>query len=160
MNKITNTLNAKKLLTIADKPLSKKTSGKRNRACGHSLELSIVKIMKDIGFEHACTTRSESRSRDNDKIDIMNKDERKNGRLPYNLQCKNVVGVLKYDKVLSELPATSSEINVVIHNKTKRSTTNFITVGQYAFLSMSDFFQMVLQIENLKKEVLTLKALG
>ncbi|CAM6001124.1 unnamed protein product [Sphagnum balticum] len=30
---------------------------------------------------------SESRSRDNDKIDIMNKDERKNGRLPYNLQC-------------------------------------------------------------------------
>lgn len=152
MNKITNTPNAK--------PLSKKTSAKRNRTAGHSLERSVVDILKDIGFEHACTTRSESRSRDNDKIDIMNKDERKNGRLPYNLQCKNVVGVLKYAKVLSELPVTSSEINVVIHNQTKRSTTNFITVGQYAFLSMADFFQMVLQIENLKKEVLTLKALG
>lgn len=153
MNKITNKPKApaKKLITIS--PPVKKTNGKRNRTAGHSFECSTVGALKAIGFEHACTSRSESRSRDDQKIDIINKDERKNGRLPYNIQCKNVVGTLKYAKVLSEMPDHGPEINVVLHNQTKRSVSNFITVGQYAFLKMEDFFQLVQQVENLKKQL-------
>lgn len=138
MNKTTNTPNAKK------------TSGPRNRSAGHAFELQIVNLLREIGFPHVCSTRSESRSRDGQKIDIMNKNEGKHGRLPYNLQCKNVAGTLKYAKVLSELP-DGDEINVVLHNQTERRGTRFMTKGQYAFMHLAGFFRLVQCIHRLSR---------
>src|ERR1700744_2425012 len=60
----------------------------RNRDAGHGFERWIVKWFIKLGFPHVVTSRSESRSRDNDQIDVLNKDEYINGRLPYNVQGK------------------------------------------------------------------------
>jgi hypothetical protein len=148
-----------KILTLPNTTaaVAKKTNGKRNRAAGHNFELKTVSAFKELGFEHVCSTRSESRSRDNQKIDIMHKDEGTNGRFPYNVQCKNTVGPLKYAKVLSELPKDTAHINVVFHNQTRRAGTNFITVGKYAFLEMQDFLGMV---RTIKEQAAKLEALG
>ena len=42
----------------------------------------IVKELKDLGFECVVTSRSESKAKDNDKVDIIDKC----GQLPFNIQ--------------------------------------------------------------------------
>lgn len=130
----------------------RKTGGNRNRNAGHQLERDVALKMRECGFPHAVTARVESKRRDDAKVDIMNKDEEINGRLPYNLQAKNCSTAIGYPLLLSQMPK-GEEYNVVIHNQTERAgnSNRFMTRGQYAILGAADFFTMVKQIENLKK---------
>lgn len=121
----------------------------RNRSAGHWLEREVVKKLKVIGFPFATTSRSESRSRDNQKIDIINTDEVENGRLPYNIQCKNTSTSLPYHSFLAEMP-DDKNINVIIHNKTKKVNTQFRTIGQYAIMNSVDFYKLIEELETLK----------
>lgn len=123
------------------------TNGKRNRSAGHKWERQLAESFRLIGFPHVVTTRSESKSRDDQKIDLMNVDEGKNGRFPYNIQAKNSTISLKYMKILSEMPKGEG-LNVIIHNQTKKQGTRFITQGQYAILSLEDFMYMVKMIRS------------
>ena len=130
-----------------------KRSGSRNRTAGHNFERKAVLAFKTIGFEHISSSRLESRSRDNAGIDLCNKDEDKNGRFPYNVQCKSVANKVDYHRLLSELARTQKdgkEINVVFHQLTKKAKTKFMTQGEYAILSMNDFLEMVALINQYK----------
>lgn len=121
------------------------TNGKRNRQAGHSLERSLAAVFRDIGFPHVVTTRSESRSRDAQKIDLMNKEERVNGRLPYNVQAKNSTLHLKYAKLLEEIPNVPGVMNVVIHKQTEKVNNRFVPRGEYAILYLTDFLTLIQQ---------------
>ena len=133
--------------------IRKKTNGKRNRAAGHSFELEITAAFKQAGYLHVITSRSESRSRDNMKIDLINKDERVTGRLPYNVQCKNVVGKIDYHKILSELPKEADIVNVVLHKQTQRVGTRFIVRDKFAIMYQEDFFKLVKELKELQDAV-------
>ena len=128
------------------------TNGRRNKNAGHSWERQVVDMLKEIGFPNAVTTRSESRGRDAQKIDVMNKDEGKNGRLPYNIQAKTLSKPTAYPKLLSELPQDGSEINVVFHKQTQKDpkTGRFMPRGTYAITNLKDFIQMMKKIEQFK----------
>lgn len=119
------------------------TNGKRNRSAGHAWERRLAEIFKDLGYEHVVTTRSESRARDNSKIDLMNKDERYNGQFPFNVQAKNKVGNLRYAELLAELPKEEGIINVVLHKKTQKVGTRFLPAGHYAVLRLYDFLTLL-----------------
>lgn len=119
------------------------TNGKRNRAAGHGWERQIVRVLREIGFPHVVTSRSESRSRDNQKIDIVNKDELKNGRLPYNIQAKNTVGTVKYPVTLAALPKDKDIINVIFHKQTRKSGNKFIPTQNFAILYLEDFIELM-----------------
>ena len=132
------------------RPVINKTNGKRNRNAGHSLERSVADEFRQLGFQHTVTSRVESKRRDDAKVDIMNKDEQENGRLPYNIQCKNCSTSMAYPKLLAEMPK-GPELNVVLHNQTVKSDGGrFITKGQFALMDKSSFYTMVSQIERLK----------
>lgn len=120
-----------------------KTNGKRNRLAGHGFERECAKAFRKIGFPHVVTTRSESRSRDNQQIDLINKDEAVNGRFPFNVQCKNSAAKVRYPKILSELPKTPGVINVIIHKQTGKVNNKFMSKGKYVIMNMDDFMQMV-----------------
>lgn len=47
-------------------------SGKRNRRKGHDLERELARIFRELGYEHARTSREESRLMDDCGIDIVN----------------------------------------------------------------------------------------
>lgn len=128
----------------------KKTNGKRNRAAGHAFELTCVNAMKAAGFKHVVSCRSESRSRDNDGIDLINKHELINGRLPYNVQCKNVKGVLKYHEILERMPDIKGVTNVIFHKMTRKAGDTFQPVGTFAILDMRVFLQIAAELERLK----------
>lgn len=119
------------------------TNGKRNKNAGHAWEREVVKMLKEIGFEHVVTSRSESKGRDAQKVDVINKDEGKNGRLEWNIQAKNLSKVAIYTKLLSELPQEGPEINVIFHKQTKKSGERFVTTGTYALLKLTDFLSMM-----------------
>lgn len=129
----------------------------RNRKAGHGYELYEKNAFNEIGFVHLVTSRSESRSRDAQKIDLINKDEHTNGRFPYNIQCKNVSRHLKYHDLYTEIPKTKGVINVILHKFTSNkgnSSGHFIPQGYYAIISREDFLLIVkerLELEELRK---------
>lgn len=119
------------------------THGARNRSVGHNLERLVVNMLKAIGYNHAVTSRSESKNRDDSGVDIMNHNEIDNGRLPYNIQCKCSTDRPQYDKILSEMPKHKGVKNVIIHKYTIKQGTLFNPRGHFAILSMGDFLDMV-----------------
>lgn len=128
--------------------LPKKTNGKRNRQAGHGLELELARKFREIGFPHVVTTRSESRSRDNQGIDLINSDERVNGRFPFNVQSKNTTSNVPYAKLLADMPVVPDVVNVVIHKQTARVNDRFIGRGKYAILNLEDFLELVRRLKE------------
>lgn len=134
-----------------------KKKRRNNRSAGHSFELTVRDWFRILGFPHLVTSRSESRSRDAQKVDLINQDEHVNGRFPYNVQCKNMCSHLKYKKVLGDIRAAPGVINVVIHKLTtnllKAGTKGsvFVHSGTYAILDVKDFLAMVAKIKKLEE---------
>jgi hypothetical protein len=118
-------------------------SGKRNRAAGHKFERECVKLLREIGFTDVVSSRSANRARDAQKIDLVNQDEIKSGRLPWAIQCKNVKGHLKYAPVLAEMPDETNITKVVFHNQTEKVKDRFVTKNQFAILYLPDFIHIM-----------------
>lgn len=129
------------------------TNGKRNRSAGHGFELECVNALRKIGFEHVVTSRAESRSRDNQGIDLVNREEGTNGRLPYNVQCKSYTGKIAYQKVLSTIPKIPNVINVLLHRQTEKAAKNFIVRDKFAILYLEDFYKMAARIKELESQL-------
>ncbi len=83
-------------------PGEKKRGVSRNKNAGHGYERDCRDIFRNLGFVHVTTSRAESRNRDNQKIDLINKDEEKNGRLPYNIQCKCTTVLVNYHEIFND----------------------------------------------------------
>ena len=122
------------------------TNGKRNRQAGHKWERQLAAIFRSIGFPHVVTTRSESKSRDNQKVDLINKDEANNGRFPFNVQAKSATVSLKYAKLLSEMPKDRGVMNIVMHKQTRKVNNNFVESGRYVIMYLNDFVELVRQV--------------
>ena len=91
------------------------------------------------------TSRSESRSRDNDKVDLINQDEHKNGRLPVNFQCKTTSKGVNYVSLLNQMPMEM--FNCILHRYTEKSEKGrFISKGDYAIMKMDDFINLIEQV--------------
>lgn len=129
------------------------TNGKRNRQAGHKFELECVKAFKEAGFEDVVSSRSSNRSRDAQKIDLVNRDEIVSGRLPWAVQCKNVKGTLKYPIVISELPKEPNIIRVVLHNQTEKVNNRFITRDKFAIMYMEDFMEIVKRLREYEQTI-------
>lgn len=126
----------------------------RNRRAGHKFELTIRNAFRDIGYPHLVSSRSESRSRDAQKVDLINQNEGVNGRFPYNVQCKNTTRRTEYNKLLAELPTDSKAINVIVHKMTsntgkKNVQGTFSKLGVYAILDFDSFLHMCRQLGGL-----------
>jgi hypothetical protein len=155
-------------------PVEKKIGSHRNRLAGHRFERWCVNFFQALGFPHVRTSRAESRSRDNDKIDLTNTDESINGRFPYNVQCKCTTQLADYNAIFNGrnkrittkrgekvyvqekgMPKVKGVINVIIHKLTKKGqASTFIPQGTFVIMSVEDFEIMVkdrLELEGIKK---------
>lgn len=128
------------------------TNGRRNRSAGHNFELQCAKQFREIGYPDVVTSRSSNRNRDSLKIDLVNRDEVKSGRLSWAVQCKNVKGHVKYDQLLEEMPDEEGIKKVVLHKSTRRIGTRFIEQGKYAILYLDDFMDMVKRLREYEEK--------
>lgn len=130
--------------------------GKRNKNAGYVFEVEVKSLVEALGFPHVTLSRMESIARDRQKIDLMNKEEGKHGRIPWNFQCKNIASgsKLNFQKILDEMPKGEG-VNILAYNHTVKqyngANLRFLTKGQYAISTLSDQFKLLQEIQNLKK---------
>lgn len=114
----------------------------RNKDVGHGYERTIRDVFRELGFFKLNTARQESRSRDNQQIDLVHEDEHINGRFPYNVQCKSYSQIVNYHEILAGtekkvkirrgpnkgeyvrkwvpgIPSINGIINVILHRYTE-----------------------------------------
>lgn len=121
---------------------------KRNRNAGHDFEEAVVIDLRPL-YPYIATARGCNRHRDGEKVDLVNRDELKHGRLPYNFQLKNVCGGVNYLGIITLMPRDLPHVhNVVLHNytikkTTKTGTSRFVTAGTFAILQYKDFKQLL-----------------
>lgn len=116
---------------------------RNQRTAGHNWERSCVTILKEI-YPDAVSSRSESKRRDDQKVDLMY-----TGR--FNVQCKNVNTRVNYVEVLRSMPIEEGRINVIFEKKTKKSPNagRFLEEGRYVHMDMNDFIGLIRHYEDL-----------
>lgn len=119
------------------KNISDKVRNCRNsRRRGNDYERTIVNELKELGF-NVCTSRSESKSMDDKKIDIIDKD----GQLPY-LQLKRTQKTPDYFKIASECPLKDREF-AILWNKQVATNKTFRSVGQLVMITKDYFYKLI-----------------
>ena len=76
----------------------KKRSKSYSRTKGHRYETQIAKELRDLGYKGVKTSRSESKSLDDNKVDIIDTE----GCLGLNIQLKKTQNIPNYFKIRSE----------------------------------------------------------
>lgn len=106
--------------------------GKRNRRAGHNFERDVVKYFKAVGYVDAKTSRSESKNRDDQKVDIMNVGV-------YNPQCKATNKCINYVDVMEEMPEEEVRINIIFSRIKNR--------GKFCILKVEDMMKIINESE-------------
>jgi len=114
---------------------------KRNRTAGHGFERCIINELKLLGFPEAVSARSESRNLDDKGVDICNVK-------PYNIQCKNTVLTPNYHELITNMPQDPEVANIVIHRKTKKANTRFVTQDDYVLMRKADFYKILKKLHT------------
>jgi hypothetical protein len=114
----------------------------RNRTAGHNWERECQKVLLPL-FPKTLTSRNESRTLDNLKVDLTHTD-------PFYFQCKTTATKLDYHTLLNEMPQ-DNHVNVLLHRLTKKVNTRFIKQDDYAILKMSDFIDLITTIYGTKE---------
>jgi len=133
-----------------EKPV-KKSMGKRNRSAGHGFERQIVIELKNVWpakFHECCTSRSESKRTDDKGIDFCYTPG-------YQFQAKNTKDVPKYWELLPGMPQAGPIVNIILHKKTKKSNSKFISQGEYAIMTKEDLYKIFQRLQAV--EVLSAK---
>ena len=100
----------------------------KGRPKGHGYERDLMHKFIGLGWTRCKTSRSESRNRDNLKIDLCYTD-------PFNVQAKAVESLGPLHNVLAEMPKEEVQFNVVYHKKNRKGTV--------VAMSEEDFVRMV-----------------
>ncbi len=124
------------------------TNGRRNKVAGSTWERELAIAFRELGFTDVITTRQGSRELDAKKIDLMNSNLSIHGRLPYNVQAKNIKGHIPYAKVIGELPKEPGIVNVIMHKMTNKVGSRFILQDKFAILYLDDFLDMVRKLRE------------
>lgn len=93
---------------------------------GNGYERKIAAEFREIGFDDAVTSRSESKSMDDAGVDLCNTE-------PFNVQCKAWERAPNYHQVLAEMPKKG--INVLFHKRNR--------AGEIVVMKKEDFYWLV-----------------
>lgn len=113
--------------------------GTRNRTAGHNWELASAKLLREF-HPKVVSSRSESRNRDNQKVDLCHTDF-------LNVQCKNYSKILKYPEILDELPKEEGQMNVIFDRQTRKANNGrFMKRGEYVHMYLEDFLELLRKV--------------
>lgn len=106
------------------------TKGRSARAKGHGYELQIRDFFKELGWSRAVSSRSESKNKDDQGIDLCFTD-------PFNIQAKAVEKLGSLHDVLCKMPQDSN-YNLVFHKRNRK--------GTIVAMTMEDFRELLQQL--------------
>jgi len=133
---------------IVEKP-KKKRNGSYSKGVGNRYELKIVKELKELtGDQELATSRAESKSLDNAKVDIYDY----NNTLPFYIQCKATQNVPQIKNINAEVGKTDKPLAIFWNCREKRDV-NIISVGEYVILPKESIYMLLnYYLENNKKK--------
>jgi hypothetical protein len=105
-----------------------------NRRRGHNWERTCMSYLIKW-FPKIKTSRYASKMQDDLKVDLCFTDD-------YNFQCKLSNKKLDYAAILDSMPKEKN-LNIILHKLTKKTNKNFLPVGEYAILTLEDFFKIL-----------------
>lgn len=108
--------------------------GRKNKKKGNNFELQIVKQLNELGF-NVVTSRSESRRKDDDKIDIADLD----GNLPTNIQTKYTANTPSYFDIANSCSDKSKPFSIIW----KKSSTTSNSPGTIAMIPLNFFLELL-----------------
>ena len=96
--------------------------------------------MKALGFTGVVTSRSESKTTDDNKVDIIDK----NNQLPFgiNIQVKYQIPYPQYFKIREQSTVPNNTF-VILWDKQEPREKNIITVGRCAIMDIDLFYKLI-----------------
>lgn len=107
----------------------KKKTGAYCRNKGHRYETKIAQELRNLGFTDVVTSRSESKSMDDKKVDLVDR----SGKLPCYIQLKNTVNTPQYHAIKKECPLKDKPF-IVIWNKQVKKEKVFGSAGEVVIM--------------------------
>ena len=120
--------------------MGRKRSGAYNRNRGQRAEQKVVNELKALGFTGVVTSRSESKTTDDNKVDIIDK----NNQLPFdiNIQVKHQIPYPQYFKI-REQSTVPNDTFVILWDKQEPREKNIVTVGRCAIMDIELFYKLI-----------------
>ena len=113
-------------------------STKYSRTKGHNFETKIAKELRDLGYTGVVTARSESKSMDNNKIDLVDK----NGIMPFFLQLKSTQNTPSYFSI--EQACTDKTLPFcLLWSKQVKKEINICSVGEVVMIPKDFFYELL-----------------
>ena len=119
----------------------KKRSGAYSKNKGNRYELKIIKELTELGYDGLKSSRSESKSLDNDKIDIAQDRDAEN-QLPFYVQCKCTKNKPSYQDIIPGCPRKDRPL-VVFHNYQVNKEVNMGSIGEYVIMTKEYFYELI-----------------
>ena len=131
---------AKKANTELTEAQKRSRRSKRSRQKGHAYELQIVHELTALGFGELKTSRNESRTLDDAKIDIADIE----GRLPCYFQIKKTKVTPSIKKLNREVGKKDKPLCIMWNiQETKEGNVNTTSAGEYAIIPKSFFYELL-----------------
>ena len=111
--------------------------GASARRRGHAYETQICKELNEIGFD-CVTSRSESKSTDDNKIDIIDK----SNKLPCYIQIKRTQTTPQYFKIRSESTVPKNKF-AIMWNKQVAKEVNICSDGECVIMDKQLFYELI-----------------
>ena len=120
--------------------MGRKRSGAYNSSRGQRAEQKVVNELKALGFTGVVTSRSESKTTDDNKVDIIDK----NNQLPFgiNIQVKHQIPYPQYFKIREQSTVPNNTF-IILWDKLAPIETNIITVGRCAIMDIDLFYKLI-----------------
>lgn len=117
---------------------------KRSRARGVAYEQQIAKELRELGFEGVVTSRAESKTMDDNKVDLIDK----NDQLFFYPQLKRTGKCPNYFSIEEACPLKDKPF-VVFWNYQKPTEKTFRSGGEIVMLSKAFFYELIKKYGNL-----------
>lgn len=120
----------------ADERTRKAKMAKKSKNKGNAFELEVIRKLKEAGYEGCVSARSESKSTDDNKIDIVDT----NGELPINVQCKYTINTPNYYGIRAECTDKSKPFVLIWK---KASADGADSPGTLAMIPVDYLYQLL-----------------
>lgn len=121
----------------------KRKTGAYCRNKGHRYETKIAQELRNLGFTDVVTSRSESKSMDDKKVDLVDR----RGKLPCYIQLKNTVNTPQYHAIKKECPLKDKPF-IVIWNKQVKKEKVFGSAGEVVIMDKDFFYELLSKLIN------------
>lgn len=122
---------------LVEKP-KKKRSTAYSKNKGSRYEQQIAKELRELGFPGCKTSRSESKATDDNKVDIIDTEN----KLPCSIQLKKTQVTPQYFNIRSQ-STVDPETFCIIWNKQEKKETNICSVGECVIIDKNFFYKLI-----------------